>query len=424
MIKTFFEKLRLIIKDRSLSRKILFILGAFIVFRLMAAIPVPGVDTGALAQFLDKNQFFGLLNILSGGGLTTLSIIMLGVGPYITGSIIMQVMTMVSSKLKSLYHDEGEAGRRKFMQYSRVITIPIAAIQGIGFLLYLQQQGVISVLSPFNMLVNILTIIAGSMLLMWLGELMTEFGIGNGVSLIIFGGIVASLPSSISHLLFTFDPAMIPSYLGFLAVGLVIVSGVVYITEAERPIPVTYAKQVRGNQTFGGVSTYIPIRLNQAGVIPIIFALSILMLPQLILSIISNLNLPALSGIITSINLVITNQVFHGVAYFVLVFLFTFFYTGITFDPDNMSENLQKSGAFIPGVRPGESTSKHIGHIVSRLTLVGALFLGLIAVLPIIIQGITGITTLTIGGTSLLIAVSVIIDLIKKTDSQISMREY
>ena len=289
MIKTFFEKLRLIIKDRSLSRKILFILAAFVVFRLMATIPVPGVDTNALAQFLDKNQFFGLLNILSGGGLTTLSIIMLGVGPYITGSIIMQVMTMISAKLKSLYHDEGEAGKRKFMQYSRVITIPIAAIQGVGFLLYLQQQGVISVLSPFNMIVNVLTIIAGSMLLMWLGELMTEFGIGNGVSLIIFGGIVASLPSAVSNMLFTFDPAMIPSYLGFLAVGLVIVAGVVYITEAERPIPVTYAKQVRGNQTYGGVSTYIPIRLNQAGVIPIIFALSILMLPQLILSLLTNL---------------------------------------------------------------------------------------------------------------------------------------
>ncbi len=425
MIKTFFEKLRLIIKDRSLSRKILFILGAFIVFRLMAAIPVPGVDTNALAQFLSSNQFFGLLNILSGGGLTTLSIIMLGVGPYITASIIMQVMTMVSSKLKSLYHEEGEAGRQKFMQYSRVITIPIAAIQGIGFLLYLQQQGVISVLTPFNMVVNVITIIAGSMLLMWLGELMTEFGIGNGVSLIIFGGIVASLPSAISQLLFTFDPAMIPSYLGFLVVGLAIVVGVVYITEAERPIPVTYAKQVRGNsQTSGGVSTYIPIRLNQAGVIPIIFALSILMLPQLITSMLSSLNIPALSVILTNVNLIISNQVFHGITYFVLVFLFTFFYTGITFDPDNMAENLQKGGAFIPGVRPGESTAKHIGHIVSRLTLFGATFLGLISVLPIIIQSITGITTLAIGGTSLLIAVSVVIDLIKKTDSQISMREY
>jgi preprotein translocase subunit SecY len=425
MIKTFFEKLRLIIKDRSLSKKILFILGAFIVFRLMAAIPVPGVNTAALEQFFNSNQFFGLLNILSGGGLSGLSIIMLGVGPYITASIIMQVMTMVSSRLKQLYHEEGEAGRRKFSQYSRLLTLPIAAIQGVGFLLFLQQQGIISILSPFNMAVNVVTIIAGSVLLMWIGELISEFGIGNGVSLIIFGGIVASLPSAIAGLLFTFEPAMIPAYLGFIFIGLVIVAAVVYITEAERPIPVTYAKQVRGNnQTSGGVSTYIPIRLNQAGVIPIIFALSILLLPQLILNILSTFDLPAIQGVITNINNLFANQIFHGVMYFVLVFLFTFFYTGITFEPDTMAENLQKSGAFIPGVRPGESTSKHIGHIVTRLTLVGALFLGLIAVLPVIIQGITGITSIAIGGTSLLIAVSVIIDLIKKTDSQISMREY
>jgi preprotein translocase subunit SecY len=425
MIKTFFEKIRLIVKDKTLSKKILFILGAFVVFRLMAAIPVPGVNTAALEQFFNSNQFFGLLNILSGGGLSGLSIIMLGVGPYITASIIMQVMTMVSSRLKQLYHEEGEAGRRKFSQYSRLLTLPIAAIQGVGFLLFLQQQGIISILSPFNMIVNVVTIIAGSVLLMWVGELISEFGIGNGVSLIIFGGIVAGLPSAISGLLFTFEPAMIPSYIGFIFVGLVIVAAVVYITEAERPIPVTYAKQVRGiNQTSGGVSTYIPIRLNQAGVIPIIFALSILLLPQLILSIISTFDLPAIQGAVSNINTLFANQVFHGVMYFVLVFLFTFFYTGITFEPDTMAENLQKSGAFIPGVRPGESTSKHVGHIVTRLTLVGALFLGGIAVLPVIVQGITGITSIAIGGTSLLIAVSVIIDLIKKTDSQISMREY
>lgn len=425
MIKTFFEKLRLIAKDRSLSKKILFILAAFVVFRLMAAIPVPGVDTASLQQFFNSNQFFGLLNILSGGGLSGLSIIMLGVGPYITASIIMQVMTMVSSKLKALYHEEGEAGRKRFSQYSRLLTVPIAAIQGIGFLLFLQQQGVISILSPFNMIVNVVTIIAGSLLLMWLGELMSEFGIGNGVSLIIFGGIVASLPSAISNLIFTFEPAMIPAYIGFIFVGLIIVAAVVYITEAERPIPVTYAKQVRGNnQMSGGVSTYIPIRLNQAGVIPIIFALSILLLPQLILSILASFNHSILQDVVNNVNTLFANQVFYGVAYFVLVFLFTFFYTGITFEPDTMAENLQKSGAFIPGVRPGESTSKHVGHIVTRLTLVGALFLGLIAVLPIIVQGITGITTIAIGGTSLLIAVSVIIDLIKKTESQISMREY
>jgi len=424
MIKTFFEKLRLIFKDRSLSRKIIFILVAFIFFRLMAAVPVPGVNTASLQAFLDSNQFFGLLNILSGGGLAGLSIILLGVGPYITSSIIMQVLTMVWGKLKSMYHEEGEAGRRRFMQYSRILTIPIAAVQGLGFLLFLQQQGVISVLSPMNMFVNVVTVIAGSMLLMWLGELMSEFGIGNGVSLLIFGGIVAGLPSAISQLIFTYEPALIPSYLGFAVVGLVIILGVVYISEAERPIPVTYAKQVRGNQTTGGISTYLPIRLNQAGVIPIIFALSILSLPQMIVSFLTTLNHPEIQDYLNGFLALLSNQVFNGIAYFLLVFLFTFFYTAITFDPDSMSENLQKSGAFIPGVRPGESTAKHIGHIVSRLTLFGAFFLGLIAVLPVIMQGVTGITSLTIGGTSLLIAVSVIIDLIKKTDSQVSLREY
>jgi len=425
MFQAFTYKLKLIIKDPLLSKKILFILGAFIVFRLMAAIPVPGVDTFALKQFFDSNQFFGLLNILSGGGLTGLSIIMLGVGPYITSSIIMQVMTMVSSKLKALYHEEGEAGRRKFSQYSRLLTVPIATIQGLGFLLFLQQQGVISVLSPLNMFVNVLTIIAGSMLLMWIGELISEFGIGNGVSLIIFGGIVASLPSAISQIIFTFEPAMIPAYIGFLFVGLVIIAGVVYITEAERPIPVTYAKQVRsGNQTSGGVSTYLPIRLNQAGVIPIIFALSILLLPQLVTNLLSAIGHPVVQSITTAVNNFLANQIYYGILYFILVFLFTYFYTSITFEPDKMSENLQKSGAFIHGVRPGESTSRHIGHIVARLTLVGALFLGSIAVLPLIISGITGITALSVGGTSLLIAVSVVIDLIKKADSQVSMREY
>jgi preprotein translocase subunit SecY len=424
MIKNFFEKIRLVIKDSTLSKKILFILIAFIIFRLMAAIPVPGVDTVALKSFFDSNQFFGLLNILSGGGLSGLSIIMLGVGPYITSSIIMQVMTMISSKLKALYHEEGEAGRKKFMQYSRLLTIPIATVQGLGFLLFLQQQGIISILSPMAMVVNIVTIVAGSMLLMWLGELISEFGIGNGVSLIIFGGIVAGLPTAISQILFTFEPAMIPTYLAFIFIGLIIVVAVVYITEAERPIPVTYAKQVRGNQSYGGISTYLPIRLNQAGVIPIIFALSILMLPQMITGLLSTINTPVVQNIVIGINGFLANQLYYGILYFFLVFLFTYFYTSITFEPDTMAENLQKSGAFIPGVRPGESTSKHIGHIVARLTLFGATFLGLIAVLPLIVSGISGITALSIGGTSLLIAVSVVIDLIKKTDSQISMRQY
>jgi preprotein translocase subunit SecY len=425
MISEFFSKLKLVVKDKGLSNKILFVLFALLVFRLLANIPIPGIDKLALDQFLNSNQFFGLLNIFSGGGLSGLSIVMLGVGPYITASIIMQLSTMMSEKLKALYHEEGESGRKKFMQYSRLLTLPISLVQGFGFLLLLQQQGIIPGLTTFGLIVNIIVITAGGYLLMWIGELVSEFGIGNGVSLIIFAGIVAGLPTALQQIFFTYDPSQIPTYLAFLAVGLVIVSGVVMISEAERPVPITYSKQVRSNgKTSGGVSTYLPLRVNMAGVIPIIFALSILLLPQMIFNFLGASGNPTIQNMSVFVNELLANQWFYGSFYFLLVFLFTYFYTAITFDPDSISQNLQRSGAFIPGVRPGESTSKHIGHILARITLVGALFLGIIAVLPIIVQNISGITSLTIGGTALLIAVSVIIDLIKKVDSQVSMREY
>jgi len=288
----------------------------------------------------------------------------------------------------------------------------------------LQRQGIVSSLTSLDLVANIIVVTAGSVLLMWIGELVTEFGIGNGVSLIIFGGIVAGLPTAIRQMLFTYDIAMIPEYLAFLAIGLVTIIGVVLITEAERPIPITYAKQVRGNRVYGGVSTYLPLRVNMAGVIPIIFALSIMLLPQMIVNFLGAVDSAAVQSFVTFTNNMLTNQWAYGITYFFLVFLFTYFYTAVTFDPDSISKNLQKSGAFIPGVRPGDSTSKHIGHILSRITLVGALFLGTIAVLPIAIQGISGISSLTIGGTALLIAVSVAIDLLKKVEAQISMREY
>ncbi len=427
MIKSFFEKLRLVIKDPLLSRKILFVLGALFVFRVLANIPVPGVDLIRLENFFSdsSNQFLNLINLLSGGGLSSLSIVMLGVGPYITASIIMQVMTMVSDKLKQMHQEEGEAGKKKFMQYSRMITIPIAVIQGFGFLLFLQQQGALLPLTTMQLIVNITVITAGSMLLMWIGELISEFGIGNGVSILIFGGIVASLPGNISQAIFAGDVSQIPTYIAFVLVGLVIIAGVVYITEAERPIPVTYAKQVRGGGSVaGGVNTYIPLRVNQSGVIPIIFALSMLLLPQMVMNLFAASQNPMVKNISDFVQSFLQNQLYYGISYFLLVFVFTYFYTAVTFDPDNMAKNLQKSGAFIPGVRPGESTSKHIGHILSRLTLIGALFLGLIAVLPIIVQSVTGITSLSIGGTSLLIVISVLIDLNKKIEAQISMREY
>lgn len=424
MFKTFLQKVSLIIKDKFLLKKIIFIAIALMIFRLLATIPVPGVDVSALDKFFNDNQFLGLLNLFSGGGLSGLSIMMLGVGPYITGSIIMQVLTMISPKLKAVYQEDGEAGRRKFAQYSRMLTVPLAIIQGLSFLLLLQQQNVLEPLSLVQMITNITVITAGSVLLMWIGELMTEFGVGNGISLIIFAGIVAGLPNSIRQILFTYEPSQIPTYLAFLVVGLIIVAGVVIITEAERPVPITYAKQVRGNKTYGGTSTYLPLRLNMAGVIPIIFALSILLLPRMILNFLVNSSNPIILSISDYINLFLTNSWLYGITYFVLVFLLTYFYTAVTFDPETTSKNLQKSGAFIPGVRPGQSTAEYLGKVLSRITFIGALFLGSIAVLPVIVQSLTGITSLTIGGTALLIAVSVVIDLVNKIDAQVSMREY
>ncbi len=420
----FFSKLKLMFLDPSLRRKTIFTLSALAIFRLLAAIPIPGIDPLKLQEFLTNNDFLGILNIFSGGGLSNLSIIMLGVGPYITSSIIMQLLTIMVPSLKALYHEEGEIGRRKFTQYSRLITIPLALIQGFGLMVLLSNQGVIDNLSVFDKGLNLVVITAGSMLVMWIGELISEFGIGNGVSLLIFAGIVASIPSNISQLLFTFDKSQIPLYLAFLVVAVLIVAAVVYITEAERPIPVTYAKRIRGAKMYGGVSTYIPLRVNQAGVIPIIFALSILLFPQMIANFLAGVNNVVLQKIGAFLSGFIQTQWLYGIFYFLLVFVFTYFYTAVTFDPQSLSTNLQKNGAFIPGIRPGQSTAEHISKILTRITLVGGLFLGTIAILPLIMQSITGVNTLAIGGTALLIVVSVVIDLVKKVEAQISMREY
>ncbi len=423
-MKEVISKITLALKDSAIRKRILFVAAALVVFRMLASIPIPGVDEARLVAFFSGSEFLGLLNLFSGGGLSNLSIVMLGVGPYITASIIMQLLTMMSSKLKAMYQEDGEAGRAKFSQYSRLLAVPLAVIQGFGFLLLLERQGIVAHLGAFDFIANLSIIVAGSILLMWIGELMTEFGIGNGVSMIIFSGIVASLPTAISQLSLTFNPAQIPLYLGILIATVLVIMAVVIITEAERPIPVTYAKRVRGSRVYGGISTYLPLRVNQAGVIPIIFALSILLFPQMIFNFLSGVDNATLTAISKTVLGLLSNGWFYGIAYFLLVFLFTYFYTAVTFDPDTISNNLQKSGAFIPGVRPGESTSEHLAKILTRLTLVGALFLGAIAVLPLIVQGATGITAIALGGTSLLIAVSVVIDLIKKIEAQASMREY
>jgi len=331
---------------------------------------------------------------------------------------------MMSPRLKAMYQEDGEIGRKKFTQISRMITVPLAIIQGLALLVMLKRQGIITSLTVFDMFTNVSIVVAGSMLIMWIGELVSEFGIGNGVSLIIFAGIVARIPTELSQLLFTFDISQLPLYILFTAIGLLIVAGVVVITEAERPVPVTYAKQVRGDHISGGTQTYLPIRINQAGVIPIIFALSILLFPQLIGNFLATSTNATLLSISHGLLWFVQNTWLYSLSYFIFVFLFTYFYTAVTFDPDQLSSNLQKNGAFIPGIRPGQATREYISKILTRTTTMGAVFLGLIAVLPLVIKSVTGITALSIGGTSLLIVVSVVLDLIKKTDAQLSMREY
>jgi preprotein translocase subunit SecY len=420
----FLSKISIVLKDSTMRKRIGFTILALIVFRLLSTIPIPGIDFASLQRLLAGNQFFGLLDIFSGGGISRLSIVMLGVSPFITASIILQLLTMMIPSMKKMMQEEGDLGRQKLSQYSRLISVPLAAIQAYALIGLFQSQNVIPELTGMVLFINVILITAGSVLLMWIGELISEFGIGNGVSLIIFAGIVAVLPTRMIQFVAGFDASQIPAYLLFAVIALVVIIGVVVITEAERSIPVTYAKQVRGNKVYGGVSTYLPLRLNQAGVIPIIFALSILLFPQIISNVLSKVSNATVADIASSVSTFLNAAWPHAIIYFFLVFIFTYFYTAVTFDPKQISENLQKSGAFIPGVRPGESTMQYLGKVVTRITLVGALFLGIIAVLPLGIQAFTGTQTLAIGGTALLIVVSVVLDLLKKIDAQIAMREY
>ncbi|HVB19899.1 MAG TPA: preprotein translocase subunit SecY [Candidatus Paceibacterota bacterium] len=424
MLNSLVRKLKLAFGDSEISFRIFFLAGALALFRLLAAIPIPGVDKNALAAFFANNQFFGLLNIFSGGGLARLSVVMLGVGPYITASIIMQLGTIIFPQVKQAYFEEGEAGRAKFIEWSRLLTIPIAILQGIGFLFLLESQGVIAHLGSAALIANIALIAAGSMLLMWLGELVTEFGIGNGVSLIILAGILARIPSSISETIFASTAANIPAYLAFTALALAMIYAVVVVSDAERSIPIAYARAVRGAALSQGAATYLPIRLLQAGVIPIIFALSLLLLPQMALSMLGALHISLAANAALWYTAFLSNPWKYGAVYFLLVVLFTYFYTAVTFEPHRVAENLQKTGAFVPGVRPGRETEEYIGKVVNRITLPGACFLGLLAVAPSIIQGLTGVTTLVLGGTALLIAVQVALDLAQKIDAQVSLREY
>ena len=419
-----FRKLSLLFTIPELRKKVLFIFAVLIIFRASAAIPIPGVDPERLKAFLSGNQFFGLFNIFSGGVLDNLSIVMLGVGPYITASIIMQLLTMIIPRLKEMYQEEGEMGRARFNQYSRLITVPLAFLQGYALLVLLMRQQIIPNLSLFGYVSNMIVVVAGTLFLMWLGELITEKGIGNGVSLLIFAGIVSRIPSEIQRELFNFSAGKIPLYAAFVGVGLLVIAGVVVISEGQRNIPVSYAKRVRGMRMYGGVSTHLPLRVNQAGVIPIIFAISIILFPGLIGSFLAGVPNPYIERMSRFLIEIFNNQWVYGVVYFLLVFVFTYFYTAVTFDPQQIADNVQKQGGFILGVRPGRPTAEYLAHIISRITLVGGIFLGVVAVLPLAVTGLFGTQALTLGGTALLIVVSVVLETMKQIDAQLVMREY
>ena len=424
MFKTFLTKLKHVFADKTLRKRVLFVFIALAIFRALASIPIPGVNQAALDNLMNSNQFFGLMNMFSGGGLKNLSIVLLGVGPFITASIIMQLLTVVSPKLKKLYQEEGEAGRVKFIQYSRFLTVPLSILQAYGFVVLLTKQGIVAPQDLFGTVVNVAVITAGAMLLMWLGEIVTEYGVGNGVSIIIFAGIVSNLPSAIMQAWANYNPNDLPMYLGILATSAIVTALVVYVTEAERPVPITYSKQARMGSSAGHVSTYLPIRVNQAGVMPIIFGISILLFPNMVTQYLSAANVSWAVKWAPKVQAMIADPYIYIPTFFVLVVVFTYFYTAITFEPKTVAENLQKSGAFVPGIRPGRDTMHYLANLVTHITFAGAVFLGFIAVIPAIVQNLSGMQSFVVGGTSLLIAVSVILDVIKKIEAQLSVREY
>jgi len=420
-----YEKVIQIFKIKELRDKFLFVFAIFTVFRIMANIPIPGINPENLKAFFDQFQVLGLLNIFTGGALERLSIVMLGLGPYITATIILQLLTMIFPQLEELYKGSGEEGKKKFEQYGRILTVPLAAVQGFSMLVLFTKQGLIGEMDFAAKLSAVFTITAGSILLMWFGELISEKGIGNGVSLLIFAGIIADFPRSIGEMISTYEPSMIPSYLIFFVMALLIIAGVTLINEARRNIPVSYAKRVKGRMVYGGASTYLPLSVNPAGVMPIIFALSILTFPSLITNFLSGA--AGFWGKISQLVEAFFNNLWaYGITYFLLVFVFTYFYTLITFEPKSIADNLKKMGGFVPGIRPGESTAKFLEFVLNRVLPVGAFFLGLIALMPTIMQVVTNIAVFSflVGGTSIMIIVSVVLETMREVDSQLEMREY
>lgn len=419
------EKIRTILQYKELRNAILNILGILVIFRVAAHIPLPGINFEALRNFFSQNQVFGLLNILSGGAMERFSIVAMGVAPYITASIIFQLLTMIVPALEEL-SKQGYSGYQKINQYTRMATVPLAALQAYSLIVLLQKtgQGIITLSGLGEMAFTIVVLTAGTIFLMWLGELVSEKKVGNGISLLIFAGIVADLPANVQRILVTFEPTQIVNLGVLIILGLITVAGVVTLNEGQRNIPVSYARRIRGTRMYGGTDTYLPLRVNQAGMIPIIFAISLILFPPLVgqfLSQIKNQVIASLGVILTNL---FQNQIFYGFLYFILVVAFTYFYTSIIFKPDQIADHLQKQGGFVPGLRPGKNTAEHLSKISNRIMLAGAISLGVIAVLPLITQGVLKINTLTVGGASLLIVVSVVIETMKQIEAQLAMREY
>ncbi|MCG2694157.1 preprotein translocase subunit SecY [Candidatus Parcubacteria bacterium] len=411
-------------KDKDVRNKILFVLGMLAVFRIAAHIPMPGVDVENLKRFFSSNQILGLVNVFSGGAMASFSIVALGVAPYITSSIIFQLLSMIVPRLEALSKEEG--GREKINQYTRYLTIPLAFLQSYAMINLISRSSrqIFSDLTPFNIFSMMITMTAGTIFLMWIGELISEKKVGNGISLLIFAGIVDQLPGALQQIIVTYDRAQLINLLAFIAIAVVTVIGVVLMNEAQRNIPISYAKRVRGNKMYGGVDSHLPLRVNIAGVIPIIFAISIILFPPMIAQFFVGAKTVWVAGLAEKVIELFGNQLLYGVLYFTLVVAFTYFYTSVIFHPHQIAENLQKSGGFVPGIRPGENTAAYLKYVINRIILAGALFLGVLAILPLIMQQVTGLQSLVIGGTSLLIVVSVVIETVKQVESQLLMREY
>ncbi len=419
------EKLQEIWRAKDVRNGILYVIIMMVLFRFAAHVPLPGVDLTALDRYFQANQVLGLLSLFSGGTLQSFAVIALGVAPYITSTIIFQLLAMIVPSIEEL-QKEGEQGQQKVNQWTRLATVPLAILQSFALIQLLRQSQfhILTNTDPFHIATLIVTVTAGTIFLMWIGELISEKKVGNGISLLIFAGILASFPSSVSQLVVAYDPSQLMTYLLYGAIAVLTVVGIVFITEGQRNIPVQYARQTRGGGQIGGVATTLPIRVNMAGVIPIIFAISILLFPSVVAQFFIHARTPWIATVAGWTINIVQNQTLYGVLYFVLVFVFTFFYTAVIFHPDQIAENLQKQGGFILGIRPGKPTADYLQSVMNRINLAGATFLGLIAVLPILAQGAGGNRLLAIGGTSLLIVVAVIIESVKEVESQLTMREY